>query len=190
VEWSHKTSCPRPSAEKARAKMREMLRAFEAHYGKKPVIYTDITFHEDVLEGTTEFDHYPFWIRSVAARPKERYGDRPWEFWQFTATGRVPGVPGDVDRNAFFGTEKQFRDWIEGRYDIGLRKPMEGSTRIASEPVQPSPRLSLTDEKPARPAPAFTPRPEREPPARPARRDPNRLVPPGTVPDVTGSVGR
>jgi lysozyme len=190
VEWSHKTSCPRPSAEKARAKMREMLRAFEAHYGKKPVIYTDINFHEDVLEGTTEFDHYPFWIRSVAARPKERYGDRPWEFWQFTATGRVPGVGGDVDRNAFFGTEKQFRDWVEGRYDIGLRKPMDGPGRIASEPTQPSPRLSLSEERPQRTIPAFTPRPERERPARPARRDPNRPVPPGMVPDVTGSVGR
>jgi lysozyme len=190
VEWSHKTSCARPSAEKARAKMREMLRAFEAHYGKKPVIYTDINFHEDVLEGTTEFDHYPFWIRSVAAKPKERYGDRPWEFWQFTATGRVPGVAGDVDRNAFFGTEKQFRDWVEGRYDIGLRKTMDGPGRIASEPPTPSPRLSLSEERPQRTIPAFTPRPERERPARPARRDPNRPVPPGMVPDVTGSVGR
>ncbi len=91
VEWSHKTSCKRPSAEKARAKMREILKAFHAHYGKKPVIYTDINFHEDVLAGTKEFDDYPFWVRSVADRPEERYERRPWEFWQFTATGTVPG---------------------------------------------------------------------------------------------------
>jgi lysozyme len=105
VEWNHLSRCPRTTPEKARAKMREMLRAFEAHYGKKPIIYTDITFHEDVLEGTREFDDYPFWIRSVAAKPHVRYENRPWEFWQFTATGRVPGIRGDVDRNAFYGTK-------------------------------------------------------------------------------------
>jgi lysozyme len=190
VEWSHKTSCRRPSAEKARAKMREMLRAFEAHYGKKPVIYTDINFHEDVLEGTTEFDHYPFWIRSVAARPKERYGDRPWEFWQFTATGRVPGVAGDVDRNAFFGSEKQFRDWVEGRYDIGLRRPTNASPRATQEAAQPLPpaTTAMAPEAP-RPA-AFTPRPRPQPREEPRRRGYIPPVPPGTVPDVTGSVRR
>jgi lysozyme len=213
VEWNGHSSCRKPSPEKARAKMREMLRAFEAHYGKKPVIYTDITFHEEVLEGTTEFDHYPFWIRSVAAKPRERYGDRPWEFWQFTATGRVPGIKGDVDRNAFFGTEKQFRDWVEGRYDIGTRKPIAvpdaGPTRVAQPPKAPPPAsraLAYDAEGDERPA-AFRPRPSRAeapraetpravpPPVdRPRvdsrRRDPGRPVPPGLVPDVTGSIAR
>jgi lysozyme len=197
VEWSHKTSCRRPSAETARAKMREMLRAFEAHYGKKPVIYTDITFHEDVLEGTTEFDQYPFWIRSVAARPKERYGSRQWEFWQFTATGRVPGVAGDVDRNAFFGTEKQFRDWVEGRYDIGLRRPAAAPPRVATSPAPPrasSAAAFAPQPAPLQLLPPMTPRPRGAPRPEPRqetrRRDPSRPAPPGIVPDVTGSVSR
>jgi lysozyme len=192
VEWSHKTSCQRPSAEKARAKMREMLRAFEAHYGKKPVIYTDINFHEDVLEGTTEFDHYPFWIRSVAAKPKERYGDRPWEFWQFTATGRVPGVVGDVDRNAFYGTEKQFTDWVQGRYDIGLRRPMNGTPRPTQEQAQALPQpVSAKEPAPAPRPVAFTPRPRPvSPRVETRRRDYIPPIPPGIVPDVTGSIRR
>ncbi len=131
VEWNNHSRCPRTTPAKAKQKMREMLRAFEAHYGKKPIIYTDINFHEDVLEGTTEFDDYPFWIRSTAARPEKRYHQRPWEFWQFTTTGRVPGIVGDVDRNAFFGSEQQFRDWIAGRYDIGARRPVNASSRVA-----------------------------------------------------------
>ncbi|MGL4438131.1 MAG: glycoside hydrolase family 25 protein, partial [Bosea sp. (in: a-proteobacteria)] len=94
VEWNNHSSCARTNPTKAKAKMREMLKAFEAHYGKKPIIYTDINFHADVLEGTTEFDDYPFWIRSTAARPEKRYENRPWEFWQFTTTGRVPGISG------------------------------------------------------------------------------------------------
>lgn len=139
VEWNGKSRCPRIDAAKARTKMREMLAAFEAHYGKKPVIYTDITFHEEVLEGTTEFDRYPFWIRSVAANPKERYENRPWEFWQFTATGRVPGIKGDVDRNAFYGSEREFRDWMAGRYDIGMRRAIGAPAAVArqTEPADP-----------------------------------------------------
>lgn len=131
VEWNNHSRCPRAAPDVARAKMREMLRAFEAHYGKKPIIYTDINFHEDVLEGTSEFDDYPFWIRSTAARPEKRYHNRPWEFWQFTTTGRVPGIVGDVDRNAFFGTEQQFAAWKAGRYCIGSRRPLNSSPRVA-----------------------------------------------------------
>jgi lysozyme len=141
VEWNNQSSCARAHPVKARAKMREMLKAFEAHYGKKPIIYTDINFHADVIEGTTEFDDYPFWIRSTAARPEKRYDNRPWEFWQFTTTGRVPGIVGDVDRNAFYGNEKQFTDWMAGRYDIGARRPMNANSRIAQpRPVDPVPR--------------------------------------------------
>jgi lysozyme len=152
VEWNNHSSCARTEPAKARQKMREMLRAFEAHYGKKPIIYTDINFHADVLEGTVEFDDYPFWIRSTAARPEKRYENRPWEFWQFTTTGRVPGITGDVDRNAFFGSEKQFTDWIAGRYDIGARRPMNANSRIAQPvPVDPIPR------RPAQASGAATP---------------------------------
>lgn len=138
LEWNgHSKSCARTLPRiKALAKIRTMLAAMEAHSGKKPIIYTDINFHADVFEGSSEFDDYPFWLRSVAAVPSERYENRPWEFWQFTATGRVPGVSGDVDRNAFFGTDKQFRDWMAGRYDIGARRETSPATpRIAKRDV-------------------------------------------------------
>ena len=82
----------------------------EQHTGKRPIIYTDINFHHDVLEG--EFNDYEFWLRSVAAEPHERYSNRAWTFWQYTATGRVPGIKGDVDRNAFHGSEREWKRWL------------------------------------------------------------------------------
>ena len=85
-----------------------MLREMEAHTGKRPIIYTDITFHRDVLEG--ELHDYPHWVRSVAAEPHERYRNRQWTLWQYTTTGRVPGIGGDVDRNAFYGSAA---DWAK-----------------------------------------------------------------------------
>ncbi len=115
LEWNnHSVTCPkRVSREVALAKIHKMLEIMEYHTGKRPVIYTDINFHRDVLEG--ELKGYEFWLRSVAAEPHERYKSRPWTFWQYTATGRVPGIKGDVDRNVFNGSEKDWNHWLRRR---------------------------------------------------------------------------
>ncbi|MFN3672960.1 MAG: GH25 family lysozyme, partial [Bosea sp. (in: a-proteobacteria)] len=121
VEWNgHSRTCPQ-KIDRALAleKIQLMLTELEQLTGKKPVIYTDITFHKDVLEG--QFNDYPYWIRSTAALPETRYNNRPWTFWQFTTTGRIPGIRGDVDRNAFVGSEEQFQGWMRGEYDPGAR---------------------------------------------------------------------
>jgi lysozyme len=168
VEWNgHSRTCPRKvPAETAREKMRLMLQELERHTGKKPIIYTDITFHKDVIEGTTEFDRYPFWIRSTAAPPEDRYRNRPWEFWQYTTTGRIPGIRGDVDRNAFFGTEQEFNGWLAGDYDIGERV-WRGSRPFprqeATAPVvsaAPVPMLPARTEAPSQLRPQPLPQPE------------------------------
>ena len=52
--------------------------------------------------------HYPPGVSLVAAEPDAKYQGRSWAFWQFTTTGKVPGVAGRVDRNSFNGTEA---DW-------------------------------------------------------------------------------
>lgn len=145
VEWNgHSRTCPKKiDRSLAIQKIQLMLTELERLTGKKPVIYTDITFHKDVLEG--EFNDYPYWIRSTAALPETRYHNRPWAFWQFTTTGRVPGIKGDVDRNAFFGSEDQFIGWINGEYDIGTR----AWTRRRQSPAQPSP--SIVNEPPPPP---------------------------------------
>ena len=148
VEWNgHSRTCPQKiDRELAREKIALMLTELEQLTGKKPVIYTDITFHREVLEG--QFNNYPYWIRSTAALPETRYNNRPWAFWQFTTTGRVPGIRGDVDRNAFFGSESQFAGWQRGEYDIGTRRwdKREG-------PAQPAPVQQAPLPPPAAPEP-------------------------------------
>ncbi len=76
VEWNgHSALCPKklPKAQ-ALAMTEYMLREMEAYTGKRPIIYTDITFHKDVLEG--ELPDYPHWVRSTAAEPEQRYVNR------------------------------------------------------------------------------------------------------------------
>ena len=109
LEWNgHSRSCPkRIPVNLALEKIKIMLDVMEAHTGKRPIIYTDVTFHREVLEG--QFPGYNFWLRSVAAEPQEIYPTRPWLFWQFTTTGYVPGIEKPVDRNVFNGTPGDWR---------------------------------------------------------------------------------
>ncbi|WP_082609744.1 GH25 family lysozyme [Bosea sp. Root381] len=164
VEWQNGSQCTRKvSREDALEKMRIMLAALEEHTGKKPIIYTDINFHEDILEG--EFNNYPYWLRSTAAPLKHRYNRTKWEFWQFTTTGRVPGITGDVDRNAFYGTEREFAAWRDGRFDIGTRSWRGGEPKIqvARPGVLPTPPARVAGSRAGAP-----PRPPARVPSRTA----------------------
>lgn len=111
LEWNNHSSCKnRFGRADVLEKVRVMLAAMEAHTGKLPIIYTDMTFHRDILEG--EYFDNPFWLRSVAAEPRERYNGRVFTFWQYTQTGRVAGVRGDVDRNVFYGSEGEWVNFL------------------------------------------------------------------------------
>ncbi|MBN9674033.1 glycoside hydrolase family 25 protein [Roseibium aggregatum] len=116
MEWNaHSKTCQkRPGRTHIHREMKLFLDEMEKHYGKRPVIYSSVDFHRDRLVGA--FKNEQFWLRSVASYPNNIYEQRnDWVFWQYTAEGRVPGIRGDVDRNAFFGTKSQFRDWLNGK---------------------------------------------------------------------------
>lgn len=117
MEWNPQspTCRKRPPREEVHAAMRAWLTAIEAHYGKRPVIYTTVDFHRDRLEGA--FGDYHIWVRSVAGHPSLKYGERRWHFWQHTSTGSVSGVPGKVDENVFYGTGDQWKAFREGTLD-------------------------------------------------------------------------
>ena len=97
---------PRPSRTCAIA-----VEEMERYFGKRPVIYTSVDFYEAILSDG-EFSDYPMWVRSTKHHPSVRYGSRKWVFWQYQADGRVPGIDGKVDRNAFHGTEDEWRAFL------------------------------------------------------------------------------
>ncbi|WP_265518143.1 GH25 family lysozyme [Nitratireductor luteus] len=115
MEWNpfSPTCTIRPPAEKVRAEMRIFLDAIERHYGKRPIIYTSIDFFED--NGLWRFKGYPFWLRSVAGHPDDKYGGHPWVFWQYTGTGVVPGIEGNADINVFNGDTSAWQKWLEAQ---------------------------------------------------------------------------
>jgi len=112
AEWnSASPTCrTRPPADEVRTAMQRFMDRIEAHYGKRPIIYTTVDFHRDNLVG--HFGDYHFWLRSVAAHPENIYPARRWAFWQYTSTGVVPGVAGDTDINVFAGSHKNWNAWV------------------------------------------------------------------------------
>ncbi|MBL8575836.1 MAG: glycoside hydrolase family 25 protein [Mesorhizobium sp.] len=113
MEWNDASpSCKlRPDPETVRKEMKIFLDIVEKHYGKKPIIYTSIDFFDD--NELSKFRGYPYWLRSVAGHPTEKYGDHPFTFWQYTGTGVIPGIRGNADINVFNGDMAAWKKWLK-----------------------------------------------------------------------------
>ncbi|NRG17123.1 glycoside hydrolase family 25 protein [Rhizobiales bacterium] len=120
MEWNgHSKTCKkRPGKDEVIREMKAFLHTVEAHYGKKPIIYSSVDFHRERLVG--EKNGYEFWLRSVASHPRHKYDGRDgWTFWQYTAEGEVDGIDGPVDRNVFYGTRSEWEEWLTGERRSG-----------------------------------------------------------------------
>jgi lysozyme len=113
AEWNHVSkTCPgKKSPEVVRRDLGKWLAIVEKATGKKPIIYTTPDFYDDNDMG--RFEGYHFWLRSTAAHPSERYPHEKWTFWQYTGTGKIPGIEGKADINVFRGSEADWRKWLK-----------------------------------------------------------------------------
>jgi len=106
MEWNpHSPTCTRrPPARTVRRQATIFLDMLERHYGQRPIIYTTPRFYRendlDRLRGEE------FWLRSVARPVGSVYPGQRWRFWQYSGTGIVAGIDGDVDLNAFAGSRQ------------------------------------------------------------------------------------
>ncbi|MEP2682125.1 MAG: GH25 family lysozyme [Sulfitobacter sp.] len=113
MEWNpFSPTCAhiRPPAAEVRDQMRRWLAVVEGHYGQRPIIYTTPEFYRQ--NGLNGFNGYDFWLRTTAKTPAEAYPGQTWRFWQYSATGIVPGIGGDVDINAFSGSRAEWQNWV------------------------------------------------------------------------------
>lgn len=76
--------------------------------GHRVMIYTNIDgyyeYISEILPG------YPLWI----CRFQENPINTEWTFWQYDHHGKVNGVKGDVDLNAFCGSRQEWEKFLEG----------------------------------------------------------------------------
>ena len=85
--------------------LRRWLKAVEAHYKVKPIIYTGEKYYDDFLK--KDFSDYLFWIANYNFYREKIEED--WLFWQFTEKASVSGIKGNVDVNIFNGDVEQLR---------------------------------------------------------------------------------
>ncbi len=87
--------------------VRTWLDKVAAAYGVNPIIYSDLSFINEYL--SSGFSAYPLWIAEYTDTAPEAPGDwQQWTFWQYSDTGTVDGIDGDVDLDRYQGTEA---DW-------------------------------------------------------------------------------
>lgn len=94
--------------ENLRKGIRNWLKIIENHYGVKPIIYTNNSYHKDYLL-KHGFEEYPFWIAHYYIDSVDSQSN--WIFWQHTDKGKVKGIQTDVDMNVFRGTSDDLKLW-------------------------------------------------------------------------------
>ena len=84
-----------------RREVARWLRLVEAHYGVRPILYSNHSFYQRHLAG--HFDEYPLWLAHYeVARPA--LARSKWIIWQHSDEAYVPGIRGVVDFNVFQGS--------------------------------------------------------------------------------------
>ncbi|QIK61313.1 hypothetical protein G7050_16280 [Dysgonomonas sp. HDW5A] len=67
------------------------------HYGIHPIIYTNTDCYKLYINNS--FPNNPIWISSLNKEPSDDI--KNWIIWQFTHTGELDGIVGDLDLNYF-----------------------------------------------------------------------------------------
>lgn len=90
--------------------------------GRTPIIYSYDHFLRSSVGQLKSFARYPLWYARYTSNPA---ANRPqpahlpgawanWSVWQYSSTGRVPGIQGDVDLNWFNGTRANLLALADG----------------------------------------------------------------------------
>lgn len=88
----------------------------EALTGVEPLIYTNTNYATYELDSSVA--NRDLWIAAYWTYPDPENGQpnigifNSWAFWQWTAHGSVPGIPGDADLDVFNGTLAGLQNYV------------------------------------------------------------------------------
>ena len=84
----------------------------EKELGRKPMIYTNHqTWQESFCDHPYFLDH-PLWLAQYTSHPNQPKlppGWKRWLFWQYSESGKVPGIAGAVDQSYFNGSVQDLK---------------------------------------------------------------------------------
>lgn len=89
-----------------RLNLQQFVQHIEKKTGVKPIIYANVKFYEDYLEGY--FEGYPLWIAHYDKPELKVSKSTVWHFWQHADKARISGIKHVVDFNVFNGDSLAF----------------------------------------------------------------------------------
>ncbi|MBI5497228.1 MAG: SH3 domain-containing protein [Deltaproteobacteria bacterium] len=118
----------------ARAKV--WLQRVEEATGRRPMVYT-AAFMSSVIGNN--FRDYPLWVANYGATcPVMPSGWSQWAIWQYSDSGRIPGLTGNFDVNVFNGDEDALRAFARS-----LKRGASADTGTTEPPPPAGPAYCL-----------------------------------------------
>ena len=113
--------CPPPPRGKCRAGRDAPLAPYRggALRSKADHLYHAALYEENKLARSKG---YEYWLRTTAKTPRQAYPGQSWRFWQYSMTGLIDGIEGEVDLNLFNGNRAEWTAWLAARAPLNLRK--------------------------------------------------------------------
>ena len=107
----------------------------KAGTGKTPFIYTGKYFWQDNVASSADFADIPLWLAAyVSPCPNTPPPWTTWAIWQYSSTGSIPGISGNVDEDEFNGTLQDLKAFAGLDPDWGA-KYVSQSFPLASKPL-------------------------------------------------------
>lgn len=88
--------------------LKRLEQALFLHYGKRAVIYTNKDCYRAYID--RHFPENPVWICDLHTEPGA--ASDKWVIWQFSHTGNLPGVVGEIDLNYYRYSFADFRNLL------------------------------------------------------------------------------
>ncbi|MGC9349448.1 MAG: GH25 family lysozyme [Anaerolineae bacterium] len=118
------------SREEISACVQLCLEEVEARDGRKPILYTARWFWDRYLLPSVRWRDYQLWIASYTTEPLLPRDWEAWLFWQYSESGRVPGVASRAtDLNWFAGSHEDLLAYVS-RDEEEAAAPEAGHWRL------------------------------------------------------------
>ena len=95
-----------------RARVDAWMAAVEAATGRKPILYTFVSYFAGDRIDAGGLDAYPLWIANYTTSCYD--APSPWTraaIWQYSGTGSAAGISGEVDRDRMVEPIDELRGW-------------------------------------------------------------------------------
>lgn len=107
------------------ARIHQWVDAVTAGTGKVPFVYTGAYFWDDNVR-SADFASLPLnvaWYGTTCPGVPNAWAARGWTFHQYSSTGRVAGIGGNVDMDVYNGTLAQLQSFAGGGGAAGATNP-------------------------------------------------------------------